>query len=725
MPSHIQRALLLLALIAYSTPSPAAAAEEPSPPLDLYGDPLPEFALARLGTVRFLPSLDVWALSLSADSKTLATGSYPGSLDGSVELFEMESGKRTRALLRGADNIIDLAWSPTASRLALSVDGRVGVANSPDKVEPISWFDLPSTKADSPSFWGLQWSPDGKFVAAVQIDEPASIHKWNAANGRLVHSWNAADLPADFRPSEAIAFSPSGERLFVSGHGDVVVLDAKRAGMISHIKNIHGMLDVELPSGAPDVRHLELRGMALDSDGRSLAVGVPVAWLPSPIEEGKVVLWPSRFRIALLDADSGRLESTVDCGEHRALTVRFSADGRTLFSKDFNTEIMEWDLKARKALRSFKSVWGIGRHMSLSTDGTQLVSGFRRMAIWNLKSGTLERGLPTHRAMVASVQVTDDGATAVSASTDGSIQTWDIVTGKHVREIEFPEMAGGRMAMSPSGDLVAAGQRDGAIAVLDAVTGRLKGMLKGHTAPDPKQWPIHAYPPVSGLWFPNDGKVLFSTGQDAAIRKWNVNSMTEVSFSLREGLVHSLSGQGSIGALAVARDGTAYAFSGATRVVAWQGKQYNFHEAEPALFDTPIAVSTDGKRLALMYVDPDKRKRKGAVDLDMIYRTRVIDLARGHVHWESESGYMKSAFAFSPNDRIIAVSSYSTKEELMLFSAATGKELLRFSGHGDSIRCLAFTPDGKRLISGSQDTTLLVWDMTTAYERLEEMEGKP
>ncbi|MBN2194598.1 MAG: caspase family protein [Polyangiaceae bacterium] len=40
-----------------------------------------------------------------------------------------------------------------------------------------------------------------------------------------------------------------------------------------------------------------------------------------------------------------------------------------------------------------------------------------------------------------------------------------------------------------------------------------------------------------------------------------------------------------------------------------------------------------------------------------------------------------------------------------------GAKLVPSEGHWDEVSCLAFSPDGRRLVSGSKDRTLLVWDM--------------
>src|SRR5262249_32595872 len=60
-------------------------------------------------------------------------------------------------------------------------------------------------------------------------------------------------------------------------------------------------------------------------------------------------------------------------------------------------------------------------------------------------------------------------------------------------------------------------------------------------------------------------------------------------------------------------------------------------------------------------------------------------------------------------------------DEIRVWDLATGKEIHRFGKHRDAIASIAFSPDGKLLASGSYDTTVLLWDMTSvaAKARLE------
>jgi WD40 repeat protein len=41
------------------------------------------------------------------------------------------------------------------------------------------------------------------------------------------------------------------------------------------------------------------------------------------------------------------------------------------------------------------------------------------------------------------------------------------------------------------------------------------------------------------------------------------------------------------------------------------------------------------------------------------------------------------------------------------------KEILTFRGHTHEVRCVAFSPDGKTLASGSDDLTIKLWDAQT------------
>ena len=64
--------------------------------------------------------------------------------------------------------------------------------------------------------------------------------------------------------------------------------------------------------------------------------------------------------------------------------------------------------------------------------------------------------------------------------------------------------------------------------------------------------------------------------------------------------------------------------------------------------------------------------------------------------------------AYQPDGKRIV--SGSGDETVKVWDADKGQEILTLKGHTGTVNCVAFSPDGKRIVSGSWDKTVKVWD---------------
>jgi len=71
---------------------------------------------------------------------------------------------------------------------------------------------------------------------------------------------------------------------------------------------------------------------------------------------------------------------------------------------------------------------------------------------------------------------------------------------------------------------------------------------------------------------------------------------------------------------------------------------------------------------------------------------------------------------YSHDSRLLATSSDSANPVIKLWDADNGEPLAALEGHTGQVNALAFSSDGRRLVSGSTDGTVRIWDVPTANE---------
>src|SRR5205823_1573620 len=134
---------------------PSLRAEEPRNPAGRT-DPLPSGAVSRFGTSRFLNFGRVFSVAFSPDGKTLAAGSW----DGTVRLWEVASGKELGQFEKQKAPVRSVAFSPDGKLLACGGEGAEVVL-----WDPATAKELRRLVGHKGPITFITFSPDGKLLA--------------------------------------------------------------------------------------------------------------------------------------------------------------------------------------------------------------------------------------------------------------------------------------------------------------------------------------------------------------------------------------------------------------------------------------------------------------------------------------------------------------------------------------------------------------------------------
>ena len=361
----------------------------------------------------------VRTLAFSPDERTLASG----SLDGSVKLWDVESG----ALLWAA-------WQTKGTNcLAFAPGGRLLASGGYEASVRLWDPKLGTALQELPhpgTVFSLAWSPDGHLLASGDV--AGTIRLWeigpSPATCVEVLAGHSSWVPG-------LAFAPDGRTLAsASWDGSVKLWELGEEGRLCVGQTLVGHTD-------------GVRCVAWSPDGATLASG------------------SFDHTIRLWDTQQGT--SRVVLSGHSAAVVRlaFTPDSRQLLSSSEDGTLRLWDVRGGEALRVIQGYTASLLDLDWSPDGTQLASAGADSAvsIWQVKGlggGTPRDVLRGHTRSVYAVGWRPDGKLLASSGWDNAIRLWDPATGscvQVVRDLDHPETHFFGLAWSPDGHLLASG----------------------------------------------------------------------------------------------------------------------------------------------------------------------------------------------------------------------------------------------------------------------------
>ncbi len=656
---------------------------------DAQGDPLPTGAIARLGTLRFRHGGGIARIAFTPDGKRLVTQGSDG-----VRVWDAATGEELRHLAPGMGS----TWGHSD----LSPDGKQVAVTGHVPAGPIELWDVESGKKvgslGERFYLPVRFSPDGKLLAtSATLDE---VDIWDLSTRKKLRSWKAHPLQV-----WTIAFSADSRKLLTSGtEGKARLWDVATGQQLQEFTpsgwqpNVIGTPPATVLS--PDgklVAMIEKNEAVKPADG-------PVQW------EARISLWDTVTgkRLRQLSCSTPEIASgRRGQGYTRPFgTLAFSADSTKLVTGGPDDFLRVWDPTTGAELRRLRFEPGWVSALTLSRDGKSIAAvglGGGAVCVVDMASGQIRATSPGHRTGLQATALTPDGRTALTSGLENALLIWDVATGQP-RRLQGHDSPVHSLHLNADGRTLYSGGWDRTLRVWDLASGRQlrqldidlpqTGIGKVFVSSDDKNFVLvdsnqtvrlldaatgkerqHFRVPEWILWWAltPDARSLVGWFGDRKVRMWDVAAGTiRHEYSLPP--PHVSDGPSPLGP-----------------------------QSSPSLYKA--ALSPDGRLLAVGSEEnpvPSGKPNHFLMLMELATGREILRLDK------VTSG--PSSICFSPDGRMLAWG--ATGDAVVhLAEVATGRERRRLDGHRGFVSSLAFSANGERLISGSMDTTALVWDL--------------
>ncbi|QEL20456.1 WD40 repeat domain-containing serine/threonine-protein kinase [Limnoglobus roseus] len=449
------------------------------------------------------------------------------------------------------------------------------------------------------------------------------------------------------------------------------------------------------------------------------------------------------------------------------VSATFNATGELFAFRGTRQDISVWDARTGTERHAFLMPNRCEEILQLSSDGSRVATRHENaIFVWDAAGQKLgSAGRQSERVVFAAVDA-ECQRIVVKDADARALRVLDAATGDPLVRLAGAESAFDFVTFSPGGGRIAALRHDGLVTVWDARTGAaLRTIPTG-----PRAVPLNKirFTVTDGrpLVLHDASRRMVSRTPDGVAHVWDVESgravatlvghrdvITSVTFN-RDGrrivtasddgtailwdtesgkLLVSYAGHaGPIQSAEITTDGAHVVTAGDDGVRVWDANRgsRDFAHKLPVGSDA-IAFRADGER----FVTP----ANGFTVYDANTGRRIVSKA----HTDPDPNFDKTdgdKAAFSPDGTRVATNSMSGEVTLTVggvqkvyrgdgaarvYDAATGKELVALAGHTERVNTVAFSPDGRRVVTTSDDKTARVWDAATGKELLKLTRTKP
>jgi WD40 repeat protein len=210
-----------------------------------------------------------------------------------------------------------------------------------------------------------------------------------------------------------------------------------------------------------------------------------------------------------------RLLHKDQSGDATCAALAFSPDGRRFMAASVGGAVFVWDLVTEKEQPRITLKAGPRKAIefpcaAFTSDRQNLVTGRQTgsVELWDVLSGKKLQTFAGHTGGVRSVACSAAGRLILSAGSDNTVRLWDVATGKELKQLKSDVVR--CVAISPDGRRALSAGPDGFVHLWDLASGKEVCRMEGHTMG------------VNSVAFSPDGRRAVSGSDDRTVRLWQL-----------------------------------------------------------------------------------------------------------------------------------------------------------------------------------------------------------